>query len=355
MKHRNDMLANLASKAWLIYLGGVLSLLLIGVGGVGIGSLGSTEAGLKAVYQDRMVALEQLQQVAALIDANQLRVIETVTAQSEDTVLATERSEAVKRDAARIDALWKSYLGKTKTAEEERLAEAFAALRERYERQGLFPVLAALGVRDFGQATALLQGPMGDAYHAVQESVDALIALQREVGTAELEAGAVRNARVRHLAVAALLLGVVLAAATGMWLARAVVRPLRDMAVAVNPDAPSDAGAQEETSRQLAAMQERLTDTLARIREVSGVIGRVSHEIAAGNPAAIGGEGNQAPAEGPQVQVGGLAEAARSVKPGRAGVGSAKMARGFGANVVPLRPRTEFADRQAKKSGGDNE
>ncbi|MCL5060394.1 MAG: Tar ligand binding domain-containing protein [Candidatus Thermoplasmatota archaeon] len=59
------MLKNLSIKARLVFVIGLLSVLLIGIGVMGLASLSATNASLKTVYEDRVVALGQLERISA--------------------------------------------------------------------------------------------------------------------------------------------------------------------------------------------------------------------------------------------------------------------------------------------------
>ncbi|MDP3688186.1 MAG: Tar ligand binding domain-containing protein, partial [Sulfurimicrobium sp.] len=54
------MFSNLTIKTRLIFTIGFLSLLLIGIGSYGLYGMSVTNAGLKTVYEDRTIALGQL-------------------------------------------------------------------------------------------------------------------------------------------------------------------------------------------------------------------------------------------------------------------------------------------------------
>lgn len=64
-------LNNLSIKSRLICMIGLLSVLLIGVGSYGLANLSESNASLKTVYEDRVIALGQLDQYARrLLRAN---------------------------------------------------------------------------------------------------------------------------------------------------------------------------------------------------------------------------------------------------------------------------------------------
>src|SRR3569832_1099154 len=66
------MLANLSIKSRLVFVIGFLSVLLVGIGILGLTSLNSTNGALKSVYEDRTVALGQLARISMLVNQNQI-------------------------------------------------------------------------------------------------------------------------------------------------------------------------------------------------------------------------------------------------------------------------------------------
>ena len=66
------MLANLSIKSRLVFVIGFLSLLLVGIGILGLTSLNSTNGALRSVYEDRTVALGRLAQISMLVNQNQI-------------------------------------------------------------------------------------------------------------------------------------------------------------------------------------------------------------------------------------------------------------------------------------------
>lgn len=156
------MFVNLSIKSRLVFMVAFMSVLLFAVGGWGLVNLNNAKSALKSVYENRMLVLGELEQVAALVTKNQLAVADTVSGQlaafPEDVSVVDKRVEEIRRDMARIDQIWKNYLATELTAEEGKLAEDFATKRVRYGTQGFVPALAALGAHDFQQASEILQG-----------------------------------------------------------------------------------------------------------------------------------------------------------------------------------------------------
>ncbi|MCL5060396.1 MAG: MCP four helix bundle domain-containing protein, partial [Candidatus Thermoplasmatota archaeon] len=171
-------------------------MLLIGIGVMGLASLSATNASLKTVYEDRVVALGQLERISALMNHSQIIVGESVSGQlsafPEDTAVVDKRVSEIRNGITEIDAFWKAYMATYLTPEEKNLAKEFDVNRRKYGREGLLPALAALAAHDFQQAGEILQGPMRETYPPVRASAEALIALQLDVAKGEFEAAQTR-------------------------------------------------------------------------------------------------------------------------------------------------------------------
>ena len=226
------MLNNLSIKSRMIFVIGFLSALLVGIGIMGLTSLNSTNAALKTVYEDRVVALGDLERISALINRNQILVAESVSGQlsefPEEVALVDKRVVEMKDTVKQIDALWKAYLAAKLTPEEIKLAKEFDATRKQYGSTGLMPAIAALSAHDFQQAGEILQGAMKETYPPVRGNAEALIKLQLTVAKGEFEAAQSRFIWVRNISTAVIVFGVLFAAVIGFWLIRAITMPLNE-------------------------------------------------------------------------------------------------------------------------------
>ena len=114
------MLNNLSIKARLIFVVGFLSLLLAIFGAVGLLSQKRANADLQSMYEDRLVALAQLQQVIAGINTGRYAVSSAMVGDSGDIdKTVAELNKTMKQG----DEIWKQYLSTNLTPDERKLAE----------------------------------------------------------------------------------------------------------------------------------------------------------------------------------------------------------------------------------------
>jgi len=290
------MLTNLSIKARLVFVIGFLSVLLIGIGIMGLASLNTTNTSLKTVYEDRVIALGQLERISALMNNSQVIVGESVSGQlsafPEDTAVVDKRVGEIRSGIAEIDSMWKAYMATRLTAEEAKLAEAFDADRRKYGREGLLPALAALVAHDFQQAGEVLQGPMRETYPPVRAGAEALVKLQLDVAKDEFEAAESRFSTVRNISIFVIVSGVLLAVMIGFWLVRAISRPLNEAVRIAESVAAGDltqnieVHSQDETGKLMQAMKNMnasLVNIVGQVRTGTETIATASSQIAAGN------------------------------------------------------------------------
>jgi methyl-accepting chemotaxis protein-1 (serine sensor receptor) len=290
------MLKNLTIKSRLIFVIAFLSVLLVSIGILGMASLNITNASLKRVYEDRVVALGQLERVSALINKNQILVGESVSGQlsafPEDVAVVDKNVVEIRRVMEEISTLLKAYTDTRLTAEEARLVEELSANRIKYGREAMQPALAALSGHDFQQAGEILQGPLKETYPPVRASAEALVQLQLDVAKGEFEAAQSRYVMVRNVAIIVMLAGVLLAALIGYWLIRAIVGPLNEAVRVAESVAAGDltqnieVRSQDETGQLMQAMKnmnESLVHIVGQVRNGTETIAVASREIATGN------------------------------------------------------------------------
>ncbi|MGB9129090.1 MAG: methyl-accepting chemotaxis protein [Thiobacillus sp.] len=290
------MFTNLTIKSRLIFVIAFLSVLLVGIGVLGMISLNITNTSLKSVYEDRVVPLGQLERAASLINKNQILVGESVAGQlsafPEDVSAVDKRVAEIRKTMDDINAIIKLYSGTALTEEEAKLLENFDTLRQNYGRAGLMPALAALSGHDFQQAGEILQGTMVESYPPVRTAIEALVQLQLDVAKQEFEASQSRYVMVRNVAIIVMLAGVLLAGLIGFLLIRAISGPLNEAVRVAESVAAGDltqtivVRSQDETGQLMQAMKnmnDSLVSIVGQVRTGTDTIAHATREIATGN------------------------------------------------------------------------
>ncbi|HUW27499.1 MAG TPA: Tar ligand binding domain-containing protein, partial [Sulfuriferula sp.] len=290
------MLSNLSIKSRLIFVIGFLSLLLTGIGIMGLVSLNSANNSLKTVYENRLVTVGHLDELVRLINKNQLAVAESIVGQmsafSDGPGVLGKQMDQAEKTIKDIDKLWNAYMATKLSPEEKKLADKFISSRKKYGGEGMYPAMAALRAADLQQAEEIVQGPMKEDYLQVRKNIDALIQFQMDQAKSEYEKTQGLYATVRNISIIAILAGVLLAAFIGLWLIRAISGPLNEAVRIARSVAAGDltqtieVHSKDETGQLMQAMKD-MNDSLAHIvgqvRTGTETIAVASRQIASGN------------------------------------------------------------------------
>ena len=169
------MLKDISIKSRLIFLIALLSLMMITIGTSGIYGLGSVNDSLKTVYDDRTVAMGQLDQVIRLINRNQMIVAKSLTA---DPAQLGKEMDAIDKNIIEANKIWSEYMATYLTVEEKKIAEQFCIARKVFLEEGLKPAMMAARAQDVKLATEILHGKITPLYEKVNEVMNGLINLQ---------------------------------------------------------------------------------------------------------------------------------------------------------------------------------
>ncbi|GAB3546956.1 methyl-accepting chemotaxis protein [Noviherbaspirillum agri] len=283
------MFKNLTIKTRLIAVIAFLSIELIIGGIVGVSGISNANQAIRTIYDDRLVALGQLDRVIRAMNRNEASIAKALTGDQ------SEHEKALKDVADRlqqIDQEWKTYMSTYLTAEEKKLAEELDQAQKKYLAEGLNPAVEALKMADTLSGIGALHGPMTTLMVPVREKLNALIKLQLDIAKAEYEKSQATYQWVRALAVAGVLFGIGLAALIGWWLVLAITKPINSAVKVASSVAGGDltqkieARTTDETGQLMYAlknMNDSLVQIVSQVRAGTDAIGTASAEIAAGN------------------------------------------------------------------------
>jgi methyl-accepting chemotaxis protein len=277
----------------LIMLIGVMSMLLIAIGGLGLFGIDKSNDALKSVYEDRTVPAAQLGEIRSLVLHNRLNLnIAMVTPTPE---IIKERTEKIEADIAAISKTWDAYIATHLTPEERTLAEAFTASRKTFVQEGLKPTIAALRANDLKEAQRLAAEKIRPLGGAVEADNDALIKLQIEVARKEYDTAEARYDTIHLATLAAIVAGLLFAGVFGFVLVRSIAGQLggepAEAASLAQRVAAGDLsvvidlkqGDRTSLMAQLQTMQASLVTVVSNVRQGSESVATASAQIAQGN------------------------------------------------------------------------
>ncbi len=214
----------LTLKSRLVYVIGMLSALMILIGGMGLHGMQDTTRSLRTVYEDRTVPMAQIAAIQKLILTNRLLI--TAALVTPTTEVIKNNTAEVEQNIAEISKTWDAYMGTYLTPKEKQLAEKFAEDRKIFVAEGLKPAISALRANDIAQANTIIGTKIRPLYEPVSDEIQSLLQLQIDVAQQEYDAARSSFISTRNIAIGLVALGVVLALIMGFTLLRAIVRPL---------------------------------------------------------------------------------------------------------------------------------
>ncbi len=283
------MLNNLTIKVRLVAVLALLSLMMTVLGSAGMSSLSGTNAALQSVYEDRLVALGQLQEVIRSMNRNQ---IDMAMAVNGDPAALPEMVKSVEETRAKADQTWKAYVATKMTPEEQALVDRYVPAHAAYVQEGLQPALEAARAGDVEKMKSIMHGRMSERFLPVRDIVNRMVQLQMDVGKQVYESSQSSYASFRLLVIGILAAGLTMAAAIGWWLVRGITVPLnRAVSIAQGVAAGDltqqiEVRSQDETGKLLAALREMnnsLVGIVSNVRQSTDSITTASSEIANGN------------------------------------------------------------------------
>ena len=280
---------NLTIKALLIIVIGFLSLLLIGIGSLGLYGQNSANDALKSVYDERTIAIGQLDTVVRSLLNIQLAASYSVGA-DQDSI--TRNLAEIKRLQEEGEKAWASYAKGHNGAKEKELALRFVANRDKFFNEGLKPAVGALSNDYAQQAMDTIRGPMKVLFVPLIADVNEIIQLQLKLAHQEYDNSQSRFAMIRNTSMIAVSFGVLLSAFLGWFLIRGITRPLAQAAHLAERVAAGDltkkiiVGPDNEMGKLLTGlkhMNESLIKIVQQVRYGTDEIAQASSEIARGN------------------------------------------------------------------------
>ncbi|MRT30054.1 methyl-accepting chemotaxis protein [Herbaspirillum sp. CAH-3] len=283
------MFSKLTIRARLIFVIGFLALLLVASGVLGLVGLRSTNAQMRSLYEDRLVAFSQLERMSAALDAARNGISTSIVGDSGDIDANMDRIEkAIKAN----DAVLKQYQETQLTSEERALLDKLVPQRQKFVAEGIKPAAEALRNRDFQGAIELYGGVMLKLYADAHATLAQLMDLQRNVGRELHEQAQQRYQTLLVVMGVAMAAGLFVALLMGVLLVRAISRPLQRAVTVAQAVAAGDltqqidVHSQDETGQLMQAlrqMNENLQGIVGQVRLSTDTIATASSEIAHGN------------------------------------------------------------------------
>ncbi|SOZ29582.1 MCP: methyl-accepting chemotaxis protein [Cupriavidus taiwanensis] len=269
---------------------GILSLLLLMVGGAGLYGISQSNDALRETYAN------QLGSTIALSDA-MLATTRMRLALDRNVMMGEQDDPKVNVDRSRVfveasEVAWKRYLSLPQNAEEQALAAELGKQRQAFMEQGVLPLQAASLAGNQEEAVRLAKKVLPDLQRSMSSAHEKLQKFQMAAGEANFGAAQASFARIRMLSIVMIVLGLALAALCTVTLNRAIVAPVQEALAVFERIARGDLTARitsisnNEIGRMmqaLAAMQSSLSGIVAEVRSGADSMASATQQISTGN------------------------------------------------------------------------
>jgi len=277
----------------LAILAGVLSALVVAIGGFGLWGMQRAEGGMESIYEDHMAPALMLGEISDHLMTTRLSL--AIAVHTGDGVTARSQIDAIESNIADIDKTWKTYSQRVQSPEEAHLAKAFSDAQGRFISDGLRSTVNALRAGNTDGARRLLVEVTGPLFVPVKQDNLALQKYHVEAAKRTFMEAQKRNGKLRRSFIIAISGVVCFAIIFGTWVVRSVSRQLGaepaeaarlaqrvaagDLSVRIVLK-PGDA---TSLMAQLRIMQESLANLVRGVRQGAELVATASEQIAQGN------------------------------------------------------------------------
>ncbi|MBP6058885.1 MAG: MCP four helix bundle domain-containing protein [Nitrosomonas sp.] len=284
------MFTNTSIKFRLMFVMSILSVLMVGIGGLGLYGFNHSNAALKSVYEDRTVTAMQL---GKILDVwYQVRENAENAVESKNIAAAKTLGEDVTRLVKQNEGVWAKYLTTYLTPEEEKLTKIKGEQHVQYVSSMSRTFQFALA-GEFEAAAQNLSLDTVPKFNVLRDTVFTLLDLQGTTAAEEYANSQNSYESIFMISVITISLGVVLAIVLGFLLLRSIIAPLDEAIEIAHKVAAGDltsnivvASTKSSTGRLLQALKEmndNLIDLVGKVRMGTDQIATASSEIASGN------------------------------------------------------------------------
>ncbi len=227
-----NLMKNASIKARMVTVLMLLSVMLLALGGMGLYGMSKSNEGLKAVYLDRTIPLEQIAEISDLMNTN---IRELHMAGMHDPRMQESREQGhsihhhtdeVDKNIATITKLWAEYSASSMTPEEKRIADEYSVLRKEFVVEGLVVTRDLYNQGRYAEANAVMLNIVDVKGPLALDKADELKSLQSKLAKEEFELAEVRYENLRTLAFALISLGILMAIWAMTTVLFGVIRPI---------------------------------------------------------------------------------------------------------------------------------
>jgi methyl-accepting chemotaxis protein len=220
--HFLDFFKNITIKTRIVVFILLLSIVILGIGGLGLRGIVQNNESLKSVYADRVIPMEQISTIQKDIFNSRVLILGMLF----NNQPIKSHSKKVQENLDEIDKLWENYSKTFLTEDEKILAHNFEASHNALIEQGIKPTLAALAENNKEEAAKIFSSKTSPYYEPVNDYVRKLLQLQMKVSKTIYEHSQSDFEQTLKIMLAVVITSLIGSIIMGIALYRAIVRPL---------------------------------------------------------------------------------------------------------------------------------
>ena len=283
------MFKNLSIKSRLTIVIAILSVSLLVIGGMGILGMSKANEGLRTVYDNSVVPMEQISNIQKMLLENRLRIAVSLVTPTPEAI--QKNTEGVEQNIAEIGKIWEAYTANSHlSAEDKVMADKFAEDRKHFVQEGLKPAIAALRANDIKLANSLVTDKVRPLYEPVGAGIKKLMQMQLDDAKLEYETAQSRYDTSRAITIGLITAGLALALWLGIAMIRAITVPLNAAIGYLDRISQGDYSNRIEVMNNdeigkvlnaLKLMQAKLSETISEVRASADSLSGAAEEISA--------------------------------------------------------------------------
>ncbi len=283
------MFTNTSIKFRLMFAMSILSVLLMGIGALGLYGFNQSNTAVKALYEDR---LGPAVQIGSILDTWYQVQAKTVAAtNTRNTEMIKTFAEEAQKLVKHNEDIFAQYLATKLIPEEVALSKTKGEQHTHYV-QSINRVFQLAMTGELDAATQFFSTDTTPKFNALHDTVFALLDLQKTASAGEFASSQSSYENIFMISITTMVLGMLIAIIAGFFLIRAIIGPLNEAINVANAVAAGDLTSQIEVRstnemgrlmQSLKAMNDNLVELVGKVRMGTDQITTASGEIASGN------------------------------------------------------------------------
>ena len=219
------MLNNIKISLRLLILLAMLLGGLVMVGGLGLYASSKTNDALESAFDEKLIPIMQLNSISRANQGNRIAIANAVI----QSVNMPKYIEEITANKVVIDKQWEAFVTSLTDEEDQILAAKFAEARKHLAEEGVEPALAAMRANDTIGLMRLRLERLPALYTKIDESLDALMEMEKRDTEMLHEESAATFKTMRMLSIVLILTGAVVCSALGFSIIHGIHRSVDEL------------------------------------------------------------------------------------------------------------------------------